>query len=147
MKILTVDDNQEDLLLLETMLRHIGYEVETASNGAEALEKILENEFDMIISDILMPSMDGFQLCRKVKTNEKLKNIPFIFYTANYISRQDMEFALRLGVEKFIIKPQAPETFIKKVKEVVENYKAGNIQCRHICLKKKLFILNNTMSD
>ena len=105
MKILIVDDTREDLLLLETILSHVGYEVETALNGVEALEKACRGNFNMIISDILMPRMDGFQLCRKIKTDDKLKNIPFIFYTAAYVSPQDEKFALSLGVEKFIIKP------------------------------------------
>jgi len=94
-------------------------------NGVEALEKACRGNFNMIISDILMPRMDGFQLCRKIKTDDKLKNIPFIFYTAAYVSQQDEKFALSLGVEKFIIKPQDPESFINTVKEIFKNYEAG----------------------
>lgn len=121
MKILVVDDNQEDLCLLSTVLRRYNYEVETAPNGVDALVKILQGEFDMIISDILMPGMDGFQLCRRVKTNEKLKNITFIFYSATYTSPQDEAFALSLGAEKFIIKPKKPEVFIEILQKVIKN--------------------------
>ena len=121
MKILLVDDNQEDAFLLNRTLRRSGYEVETAPNGAEALKKLFQNGFNIIISDILMPCMDGFLVCRKVKTDEKLKNIPFIFYTGAYTEPQDEEFALRLGAEKIILKSPEPEELIKILKEVIKS--------------------------
>lgn len=120
MKILIVDDLEDNLYLLETILNSNGYEVETAKNGAEALEKLKKNSTDMIISDILMPKMDGFQFCRACKKNEKLKNIPFLFYTATYTEKKDEQFALSLGAARFIIKPQDPDILIKILKDVVK---------------------------
>ncbi len=79
MRILIVDDNKVNLSLLERLLKNNGYKVVSAENGAEALEKLRANGFGMIISDILMPVMDGFQLCREAKEMAKLKDIPFIF--------------------------------------------------------------------
>jgi len=73
MKILVVDDNPQNQYLLEVLLRGHGY-VTSAHNGAEALEKALQDRFDLIISDILMPQMDGFQLCRAVKANQLLQD-------------------------------------------------------------------------
>ena len=69
MKILSVDDRVENLYMLEAMLRGAGcgYEVVSAHNGVEALQKLKEQAFQLIISDILMPQMDGFELCRQVK--------------------------------------------------------------------------------
>ena len=127
MKILIVDDNREDRSLLEKVLRHYGYEVETASDGAQAMEKALQHRFDIIISDILMPGMDGFALCRAVKTNEKLKSIAFVFYSATYIDSGDEKFALSEGADEFIIKPQEPKVFIEILREVIENLEAGKI--------------------
>ncbi len=125
MKILIVDDKKENLYLLEKLLSGSGYEVETAEDGIEALEKLYADRFEMIISDILMPRMDGFQLCHKVKMDERLKHIAFVFYTATYTDPNDEKFALNLGAEKFIIKPQEPDVFIGIVKEVIRSYQSG----------------------
>ncbi len=125
MKILIVDDIEENLYLLESILKGSGYEVVTAKDGVEALSRLKEESIDMIVSDILMPRMDGFQLCRECKKDENLKKIPFIFYTATYTEKKDEEFALSLGVEKFIVKPQEPEVLLKILEEVIEGYRKG----------------------
>ena len=125
MKILIVDDIEENLYLLETLLKGSGYEVVTAKDGVEALDKLKEESIDMIVSDVLMPRMDGFQLCRKCKKDKSFKNIPFIFYTATYTEKKDEEFALSLGVEKFIVKPQEPQVLLKILKEIIEAHKKG----------------------
>lgn len=121
MKILIVDDNRDNLYLLETMLKAEGYKVVPTSNGAEALEKLRAESFDMVIADILMPVMDGFQLCRECKTDEKLKHIPFVFYTATYVDEKDEELALALGADKFIRKPIEPDEFMSIIREFVKH--------------------------
>ena len=137
MKILIVDDKDENLYLLETMLKGNGYEVVSAVNGAEALEKLRAEGFDMIITDILMPVMDGFRLCREVKRNEELKDIPFVFYTATYTDRQDEELALKTGADKFIRKPIEPDKFIKIVQGVIEDVEKGKIEPKKPILEEK----------
>jgi len=141
MKILIVDDHEEDRYMLETLLRGHGYEVESAADGVEALEKISQNGFDMIITDILMPRMDGFQFCRKVKESEGLKKIALVFYTSTYTDPKDEEFALNLGAEKFIIKPTEPDVFIRILKEVVENCKAGTLGTPRSSIKEEAVYL------
>lgn len=119
MKILIVDDNHESLYMLETLLRGNGYEVAAARNGADALDRLRTEGADLIISDILMPRMDGFQLCRAVKSDEKLKQTPFIFYTATYTDPKDMELGLNIGAARFLIKPQDTEMILQAVREVL----------------------------
>jgi len=72
------------------------------------------------VSDILMPIMDGFQFCRECKTHPEWAKIPFIFYSATYTEKKDEEFAIALGAERFLIKPQEPEMFLKVIKEVLD---------------------------
>ncbi|MBN2521880.1 MAG: PAS domain S-box protein [Bacteroidales bacterium] len=120
MRILVVDDNTDNIEMMMIMLKSRNYQVTSARNGQEALKKLHSGKFDLIISDILMPVMDGFQLCRECKKDHDLKGISFIFYTATYIDAKDEEFALALGAQKFIRKPQEPEVFLDLIQEVIE---------------------------
>ena len=126
-KILVVDDNPQNLYMLQTLLGGHGYGVMAAANGAEALEKARSERPDMIIADILMPVMDGFQLCREWKRDNRLKDVPFVFYTATYTDPKDEKFALGLGAERFIVKPQEPEAFLGMIEEVFDEHKAGRL--------------------
>ncbi len=125
MKILIADDMEENLYLLETLLKGNGYEVISAKNGVEALEKLEKEPVDLIISDILMPKMDGFRLCSKCKSDDKLRGIPFIFYTATYTDKKAERFASSLGAQKFVIKPMEPDNFLKIIKDSVKESEKG----------------------
>jgi len=137
--IIIVDDSKMNLVILETLLKESGYEVVSAVNGAEALEKLRAEpeRFDMIISDILMPVMDGFQLCRECKGDDKLKDIPFVFYTATYTDEKDVEFALKLGVDKFLRRPVEPDEFIKIIQGVIRDVREGKIKRKKPVLEEE----------
>lgn len=110
--ILIVDDNSTNLYVLKSLLESESMETITAKNGKEALAKAHSHPPDLIVSDILMPVMDGYTLCRHWKSDDQLKHIPFIFYTATYTEAKDEKFALSLGADLFIVKPQEPEVLI-----------------------------------
>ncbi len=118
MKILSVDDKAENLYMLEALLRGHGHEVDSASNGFDALRLAERGAYDVIVSDILMPRMDGFQLCRELQKDDRLRHIPLIFYTATYTDPNDAAFALSLGAVRFLTKPLDPEKFVEAVNEV-----------------------------
>jgi len=130
-KLLIVDDNEQNLYMLQVLLKGHGYQTELAEDGARALEIARRDPPDMIITDILMPVMDGFALCREWKQDEVLKAIPFVFYTATYTDPKDEEFALSLGAERFIVKPQEPDVLIQMLYEVIEQHEAGQQLMSH----------------
>ena len=125
-RILIVDDVMANRYLLEAMLIGNGFEVTSTVNGAEAFAEAMSAPPDMVIADILMPVMDGYELCRKWKTDDSLRSIPFIFYTGTYTDPRDEQFALSLGAERFILKPQKPEILLALIREVLEEAKGND---------------------
>lgn len=118
--VLIVDDVAENLYFLEALLKGNGFEVCSAGNGSEALASARHNPPDLIVADILMPVMDGYALCREWRADERLKQIPFIFYTATYTEKKDEALALGLGASRFIVKPQDPEILMGIIREVLD---------------------------
>lgn len=118
MNILALDDREDGRYYLRALLEGHGNTVECAGNGEEALALLRVRPFDLIISDILMPVMDGFQFCRAVKSDEALRGIPFLFYTATYTGPQDEEFALKLGADRFLRKPCDPDEIMAAIRGV-----------------------------
>lgn len=122
---LIVDDKEDNLYYLQALLSGNGYEVTLAKHGAEALVKARQRLPDIIISDLLMPVMDGYTLLRHWKVDPALKNIPFVVYTATYTEAEDEQLALSLGADTFILKPAEPEDFIAKLHEVLNKIAVG----------------------
>ena len=119
-KILIADDIEANRYLLEALLMGYGHQVTVCSNGKEALERALADPPDLAISDILMPVMDGFVLCRKWQEHAELKDKPFIFYTATYVDRKDEAFGLSLGAVLYLTKPMEPDELIRKVDALLQ---------------------------
>ena len=115
MKILVAEDDDNSRELLQTVLAAEGHEVVSFENGLKALAYLQVSSVDLIVSDILMPEMDGYGLCKAVKQHFELQKLPFIFYTATYTSPQDERFAMTLGATKFLVKPMPMNDFVKEV--------------------------------
>ncbi|MBU0679844.1 MAG: response regulator [Proteobacteria bacterium] len=127
MKICIAEDNEDSRVLLEDVLKASGYEVESAENGRQALELIQKSPPDLIVSDILMPEMDGYALCRAIKADQRLAAIPFIFYTATYTDPKDEDFAMSLGASRFLIKPMEMPEFLAEITALLAEYQAGKL--------------------
>ncbi len=115
MIILNVDDRPDNRYLCETILRAAGHEVVSAADGSEALALLRNMQCDLIVSDVVMPGMDGFQFCREVKNNPATRAIPFVFFTAVYTDAKDEQFALSLGAARFLVKPLEPKKLVAEL--------------------------------
>ena len=137
MKVLVVEDTEDSRILLEMVLQSEGYEVTSCVNGIEALSLAYSTHPDLIISDIMMPEMDGFELCRKIKVDPELKKIPLIFYTATYTDRQDEELAMALGASRYVIKPMEPQALMLIIKEILAEFHQGELPVPQSLQKKE----------
>lgn len=114
-RILVVDDHAQNRYFLECLFAANGHECVSAGNGSLALEALRSSHFDAIVSDVLMPEMDGFQLCRETRRDEALRETPFIFYTATYTDSADRDFGLSLGASAYVVKPAEPQDILEAV--------------------------------
>ncbi len=124
-RILVVDDNRENRYLLRALLEGHGFDVAEASEGTQALEKSREHIPNAVVTDLLMPGMDGFSFCREWTRDDALKHIPLIVYTATYTDPADRRLALDLGAASFIIKPAEPEDLLQVVVSAIRDAEEG----------------------
>lgn len=117
--ILIVEDMPQIRQLLEFTLQFEGYPVESARNGEEALQKVKENFPALIISDILMPKMDGYAMVYHLRRDPETRDIPVVFLSATYVNSEDKDFALRLGALRFLEKPVDTTEFLLAIGEVL----------------------------
>lgn len=118
MRILIVDDVEVNRKLLRVLLSAHGHETVECGNGLEALEVLEKSSFDALISDVLMPGMDGYRLCSEIRRNERLRELPIIVCSSLYASPADEQAALKAGADRFISRPASNETFLEVLKEV-----------------------------
>lgn len=116
-RILIVDDLASGRAYLSSLLRGNGFVVSEAVNGADAWISIREKCPDLIISDLLMPIMDGYTFLRTVRSDPETRRLPFIVYTATYTEPQDEKLALDLGASSFLLKPMEPAPLLEKVRQ------------------------------
>lgn len=116
LRVLVVDDKDENLYYLQVLLEGNGFFVSVAHHGVEALEFARRNPPSVVVSDLLMPVMDGYALLRHWKTDPVLKSIPFVVYTATYTEPEDEQLAYGLGADAFLLKPLDPDRFVTRLR-------------------------------
>jgi CheY-like chemotaxis protein len=119
--ILVVEDVPNILDLLDVTLRFKGYPVITARNGEEALKIVPDRPPALVITDIMMPKMDGYTLAFNLRRNPETSHIPIMFLSATYVTPEDKAFAMSLGAVRFMEKPVDTEDFLLTVAEVLTN--------------------------
>lgn len=117
-RILVVDDDELVLVALEELLTPHGYEVTTAGNGPEALAKLEQGSADVLILDIIMPGMSGFELCERIRQVEKYRATPIVMLTAKS-SAEDKKRGMDAGANLFLPKPIAPQRLLELVKSAL----------------------------
>ena len=139
-RILVVDDEPMNVALLEAVLVSRGYAVIPAANGLEALDLIHQDNIDLVLLDIMMPEMDGFEVCRRIKDDERLRDIPIIMLTVLH-SKQDRIKGIEAGAEDFISKPFDQGEVLARIKMLLklrETNESLRSAYRHINLLSSL---------
>ncbi len=126
-RILIADDNAQNLYLLRMLLQGHGFTVDEAGNGAEALAVARRLPPDIIVSDMLMPVVDGYMLLRHWRNDEALRSIPFMVYTATFTEPKDERLAMALGADAFVVKPAEPEALLARIEEVLAQKVRGGL--------------------
>src|SRR5665213_4361039 len=119
--ILIADDEQDIRDMLAYNLTKEGFSVETAANGKEALDKLEQTPIALIVLDIMMPEMDGFEACRAIRANPKTASLPVLFLTAR-AAEIDQIVSLELGADDYVQKPVSPRVLVARVKSLLRRF-------------------------
>lgn len=117
-KILIVDDEPNILMSLEFLMKKEGYEVFVARDGSEALDIISAERPDIVVLDIMMPNVDGYEVCRKIKDSQEMKHIQVVFLSAKS-KPEDIEKGYEMGADLYLTKPFSTRNLVKEVKKLI----------------------------
>jgi DNA-binding response OmpR family regulator len=117
-RILIVDDDEMVLIALNELLSPEGYEVHAVSSGAEALQRLDQNSYDLLMLDVIMPEMNGFELCRKIREKEAYRETPTLFLTAKS-QEEDRVQGLEAGANLFLSKPISPDKLLSIISDTI----------------------------
>lgn len=118
-KILVVDDDELVLIAIQELLSPLGFSVVISPSGFDALEKITQEQFDLIILDIIMPEMDGFEVCQRIRENDAYAETPILMLTAKS-GEEDRERGIEVGANLYLPKPISPKKLIALVEEALK---------------------------
>jgi CheY-like chemotaxis protein len=121
-KILFAEDEPDIRELIAFTLRFAGHETVAASNGAEALLAAQQGNIDLILLDVRMPQLTGYEVCERIKADERLQNIPVVFLSAKG-QESEITAGYQVGAEDYILKPFSPDQLITRVQQVLSNGK------------------------
>ena len=119
-KILIAEDENDILELINFTLQFGGYEVIPTSNGAEALEMTRKEQPDLVLLDVRMPRMSGYQVCKEIKANSEISHIPVVFLSAKG-QEVEIKTGFETGAVDYILKPFAPDQLLKRLDEILTN--------------------------
>ena len=127
-KILIIEDDNFLLSLIVEKFIQLGFDAEAASDGEEGLNKILNNKYDLVLLDMILPKMDGFKVLENVKKNQTLKDLPIVV-TSNLYDKNDIDRAVSLGAADYIIKAyNSPENIVDRVRAFLQKIKIKKIK-------------------
>ena len=118
-KLLLVEDEEDLAAMVSFRLRAAGYEVAVAYDGEEALEKVKTERPDLIILDLMIPKIDGYQVCDRLKKDPAFSKIPILIFTAK-AQQKDIERGKRAGADDYLIKPFQPQDLLEKIRELAQ---------------------------
>ena len=124
-RVLVVDDEADLVRILQFGLQGIGYQVETASDGQEALKKAREQKPDIILLDLMLPKLDGYKVCRLLKFDERYKNIPIIILSAR-TQEGDQLLAMEMGANRFVTKPYDFSEVLSHIEALLKSVPTGS---------------------
>ncbi|NER47219.1 MAG: response regulator [Symploca sp. SIO1A3] len=125
-KVLVVEDELKHQLIIFKILKTLGFKIIFADNGPEALEQVKIHCPDLVVLDVIMPRMNGYEVCRRIKANQKTQTIPVLMYSAKKIEDCDIYWANKQGADAYLSKLCHPHELIKTVKCLLRKKGTGN---------------------
>ncbi|MGH2574865.1 MAG: response regulator transcription factor [Ignavibacteria bacterium] len=138
-KILIIDDERDILEFIEYNLSKNGYKVSSVTSGEEALEKVKENNFDLILLDLMLPGIDGLEICKTIKADKSKAKIPIIMLTAKG-EESDIVTGLELGADDYITKPFSPRVLLSRIKAILRRSISKEVEEKPVIERGELTI-------
>lgn len=124
-KILVIEDDPATLRLIDYSLRHEGYQVLTASNGLEGIRKAHNEKPDLIILDVMLPGIDGFEICHRLRSEPDTTQLPILMLSAK-AQEIDKDTGLKVGADAYLAKPAAPADIVSRVESLLSQKKRAS---------------------